>query len=74
MWELRKSIERLEKLHADDRFQTNRKELANGGSFNLMVELSTRTTELARHLSGTDRHLGEHRNRGRAKYFGGDAG
>jgi len=70
-WELRKWIERLEKLHADDRFQTNRKELANNGGANLMVECSQRLTELVRHLSGVDRQLGEYRPAGRAKYFGG---
>jgi hypothetical protein len=71
-WELRKSIERLEKLHADDRFQANRKELANNGGANLMVECSMRLAELARHSSsGADRHLGEYRPNGRAKYFGG---
>jgi len=73
MWELRKSVERLERLHADDRFMSNRKDLADN-RFNLMVELSTRTSELARHLCGTDRHLGDYRDRGRAKYVGGDVG
>jgi len=73
-WELRKSIERLEKLHADDRFQTNRKDMANGGSFNLMVEFSMRLTELGRHLSGADRQLGEYRENGKGDYFRGGAG
>lgn len=71
-WELRKSIERLEKLHADDRFQTNRKELANSGGFNLMTEISLRLTELGQHLAGTDRQLGEYRENGKADYFRGD--
>jgi len=72
MWELRKSIERLEKLHADDRFQADRKEVANGSSFNLMVEVSMRLTALGRHLSGADRQLGEYRKNGKADYFRGD--
>jgi len=72
MWELRKSIERLEKLHADDRFQADRKEVANGSNFNLMVEVSMRLTELGRHLSGADRQLGEYRKNGKADYFRGD--
>ncbi len=73
-WELRKSIERLDKLHADDRFQTNRKDLANNGGANLMVKFSMHLTELSRHLSGADRQLGEYRENGKGDYFRGGAG
>ncbi len=72
LWDLQKSIERLEKLHADDRFQANRKELANGGCFNLMTKVSERALTMSRHLSGADHHLGEGRFRGRADCFDGD--
>jgi len=70
-WELRKSIERLEKLHTDDRFQTNRKDLADNGGVDVMVECAHHLQDLGRHLSGADRQLGVYRARGRADYFGG---
>jgi len=38
------------------------------------MDCLNRTSEMARHLCGTDRNLGEYRDRGRAKYVGGDVG
>jgi len=53
-WELRKAVERLERLHADDRFPTNRETIAQS-ELGQVVSYSDRLAELRRHLSGADR-------------------
>jgi len=53
-WELRKAVERLERLHADDRFLTNREKIAQV-ELGQVVSYSDRLAELRRHLSGADR-------------------
>ncbi len=53
-WELRKAVERLERLHADDRFPTNRETIAQV-ELGQVVSYSDRLAELGRHLSGADR-------------------
>jgi len=53
-WELRKAVERLERLHADDRFPTNREKIAQV-ELGQVVSYSDRLAELRRHLSGADR-------------------
>jgi len=53
-WELRKAVERLERLHADDRFLTNRETIAQV-ELGQVVSYSYRLAELRRHLSGADR-------------------
>ncbi len=53
-WELRKAVERLERLHADDRFLTNREKIAQV-ELGQVVSYSARLAELRRHLSGADR-------------------
>jgi len=53
-WELRKAVQRLERLHADDRFPTNRETIAQV-ELGQVVSYSDRLAELRRHLSGADR-------------------
>ncbi len=53
-WELRKAVERLERLHADDRYPTNRETIAQA-QLGQVVFYSDRLAELRRHLSGADR-------------------
>ncbi len=53
-WELRKAVQRLERLHADDRFPTNREKIAQT-ELGQVVSYSDRLAELRPHLSGADR-------------------
>ena len=52
-WELRKAVERLERLHADDRFPKNRETIAQA-ELGQVVSYSDRLAELRRHLSGAE--------------------
>ena len=64
--QLRRAVETLERLHQDDRFQGNRKSIAEFAPGGATSDLSFRLTSIWRHLYGTDRELGVYRERGKA--------